>query len=504
MSAQRIEPTAQARTARAMTGIAGLDDVLGGGFPRDRLYLVEGEPGAGKTTLALQFLLEGLRHGEPGLYVTLSETRDELAAAATSHGWSIEPLAVCELATPAEKLRPDTQYTLFHPSEVELGEMMRVVLDEVERVGAVRVVFDALSEMRLLARDSLRFRRQILAFKQLFMQRHCTVLLLDDQAAAAAEARVNTIVNGVLALDQLAPRYGAERRRLRVVKLRGVRYRGGFHDFAIRTGGLEVFPRLVAAETREPVEPSAVASGIAELDALLGGGVERGTSALVAGPAGTGKSSIATRFAVAAAERGERAACYLFDESLGTFLSRSAGIGMDLRPLVDAGRLGLQQIDPAELSPGEFVQRVRDAVLRDRARVVVIDSLNGYLSAMPEEQFLIAQLHELLMFLAQRDVVTLLVSAQHGLLGEDVGNGIEVSYLADTVLLTRHFETGGEVRQAISVVKRRTGAHERALRELHIGRDGLRVGAPLRDFEGVLTGTPRYVGAELSREARGR
>ena len=504
MSIQRTESTAQIRASRAKTGIAGLDDVLNGGFPRDRLYLIEGEPGAGKTTLALQFLLEGLAHGEPGLYVTLSETVEELTAVATSHGWSTEGITVCELTTPAEKLRPDTQYTLFHPSEVELGEMMRTVIDEVERVGAVRVVFDSLSEMRLLARDSLRFRRQILAFKQLFMQRHCTVLVLDDHAAAAGEARVNTIVNGVLQLEQLAPRYGAERRRLRIVKMRGVRYRGGFHDFAIRTGGLEVFPRLVAAETREPVVPSALPSGIAELDALLGGGLERGTSALLVGPAGTGKSSIATRFVVTAAESGERAACYLFDEALGTFISRAAGIGMDVRPLVETGRLHLQQIDPAELSPGEFVQSVRDAIVRDGARIVVIDSLNGYLSAMPEEQFLIAQLHELLMFLAQQGAVTVLISAQHGLLGGDMASPIDVSYLADTVLLTRHFEAAGEVRQAISVVKRRTGPHERTLRELHIGRDGLRVGAPLRDFEGVLTGTPRFVGAEPSREARSR
>jgi circadian clock protein KaiC len=409
---------------RASTGIAGLDGMLGGGFPRDRMYLVEGEPGAGKTTLALQFLLAGIEHDEPGLYVTLSETKEELAAVAESHGWSIERLTVCELATPAEQLRPDTQYTLFHPSEVELGETTRVVHERVESVRPARVVFDSLAEMRLLSRDSLRFRRQILALKHFFRGRHCTVLFLDN-ARGDGDCHVHTVVNGILRLEQLAPLYGAERRRLRVVKLRGVRCRGGFHDFSIRTGGLEVFPRLVAADSREAVRPTPMPSGVAELDALLGGGVERGTSTLLAGASGAGKSVIATRYALSAAQAGESAAMYVFDESLGTVLHRSAGLGMNLEPLIARGRFRLQQVDPAELSPGEFAHRVCEAVTRDGARVIVIDSLNGYLHAMPERQLLLAQLHELLMFLNQHGVVTILICSQTGLPGSDPENPVD-------------------------------------------------------------------------------
>ena len=487
---------------RAPTGVAGLDEVLQGGLPRNRLYLIEGDPGAGKTTLALQFLLAGMADGEPGLYVTLSETKEELTGVAESHGWSLDDLTVCELAPPGERLRPDSQYTLFHPSEVELGETTQVVLDRVEHVRPTRVVFDSLAEMRLLARDSLRFRRQILALKHFFIGRQCTVLFLDDLESRNSESHVHTVVNGVVVLEQLAPLYGPERRRLRVVKLRGVRYRGGFHDFTIRTGGLEVFPRLVAAESREPAPPTAVASGVRELDALLGGGVERGTSTLIMGPAGSGKSAIATSYAVAAIERGERATLYVFDETIGTFLHRSAGLGMSLAPLIDSRRLFVQQIDPAELSPGEFAHRVRTAVTRDGVRVVVLDSLNGYLSAMPDEKLLIPQLHELLVFLNQHGIVTILVCAQNGLIGAGMVNPVDVSYLADTVLLLRHFEAGGEMRRAISVPKRRTGPHERTLREFRLSSGGLQVGEPLREFEGVLTGAPRYLGTTPPWESR--
>jgi circadian clock protein KaiC len=485
------------RLALAPTGITGLDDILNGGLPTNRLYLIEGDPGAGKTTLALQFLLEGVRRGEAGLYVTLSETKDELVHVAAAHGWSLDDISLCELnTTTADKLRPDTQYTLFHPSEIELAEMMRLVVDQVERADPARVVLDSLAEMRLLARDSLRFRRQMLALKQFFFGRRSTVLLLDDESASQDGTRLQTIVNGVIVLEQLAPQYGAERRRLRVVKLRGLRYHGGYHDFMIRTGGLEVFPRIVAADTRGAFRPTVVPSGVAPLDALVGGGIERGTSTLIMGPAGAGKSAIATRYAFSAVERGELAAVYVFDESVSTFRHRSAGIGMELGPAIEAGKFALEQIDPAEMSPGEFGQRVRDAVTRDRARVVVIDSLNGYLNAMPEEQFLTAQLHELLQFLNQHDVATVLVCAQHGLLAAEMDNPIDVSYLADTVILMRYFEITGEVRQAISVVKRRTGGHERTLRELRIGPQGLEIGEPLREFEGVMTGTPRFLGRE--------
>jgi circadian clock protein KaiC len=476
---------------RARTGIAGLDDVLGGGFPRNRIYLLEGDPGAGKTTLALQFLLEGVRAGEAGLYVTLSETREEVRAVADSHGWSLDGLEMCELTTPAQTLRSDTQYTLFHPSEVELADMTRTITNELDRVRALRVVFDSLSEMRLLARDSLRFRRQMLAFKQFFSERSCTVMLLDDRTPS--DARVDTVVNGIVTLDQLAPVYGSERRRLRVLKLRGVRYRGGYHDFAIHTGGLVVFPRLVAAETREATPLTPLPSGVAELDALTGGGVEHGTNTMILGPAGTGKSVIAARYGIAAAARGEGTAFYLFDESVATFLHRSAGLGMDLRRFVDAGTIRIRQVDPAELSPGEFAHEVRDAVIRDGVRVVVIDSLNGYMSAMPNEPYLSARLHELMMFLGQHGVASVIIAAQTGLVGADIHNPLDVSYLADTVLLTRHFEAAGEVRQALSVVKRRTGPHERTLRELRLVDGTLALGPALVEFEGVLTGVPRHV-----------
>ena len=480
-------------TRPAATGIAGLDHVLNGGLPRNRIYLISGASGAGKTTLALQFLLEGARVGETGIYVTLSETREELTAAAATHGWSLDALTVCELPGPDDRTRPETQYTLFHPSEVELSETTTLVLHEVERLRPTRVVFDSLSEMQLLARDPLRFRRQILALKQFFIGRQCTVLLLDD-GQEPNHVRVDSLVNGVIALEQLAPSYGAEGRRLRVVKLRGARYRGGYHDFSIRTGGIVVHPRLVAADHRQSPTSGPMPSGVMELDSLLGGGLDAGTSTLITGPAGAGKSLLAARFAFSALERGEGAAIFVFDESRQTFLTRSAGVGMPFTgPL--AARLHLQQIDPAELLPGEFVDLVRHAVNEKAARVVVIDSLNGYLNAMPNETFLAAQLHELLMYLNHRGVATLLVAAQHGLLGP-MQAPVDVSYLADTVLLLRYFEAAGEVRQALSVVKKRTGDHERTIREFGVGSHGVRVGAVLREFEGVLTGVPRYTGRE--------
>lgn len=483
----------EVRGAVARTGVSGLDVVLNGGLPRSRLYLIEGEPGAGKTTLALQFLLEGARSEEPGVYVTLSETKEELIAVARSHGWSLDSLTICELHTPEERLRPEAQYTLFHPSEVELGETTKLVLDEVERRRPARVVFDSLSEMQLLARDPWRFRRHILALKQFFVGRACTVLFLDDHSNEPDHARVDSLVHGVIDLEQLAPVYGAERRRLRVVKLRGVRYCGGYHDFSIGTGGIVVYPRLVAVNRHESFPAAMLSSGITELDTLLGGGLDAGTSALVIGPAGVGKSVLASQFVLAALERGERAAVYIFDETRRTFFERSAGLGMQFNGGRFDGKLTLQQIDPAELPPGAFVDTVLRAVADDGARIVVIDSLNGYLNAMPEEHFLTIQLHELLTYLNQHGVVTLLVAGQQGVVGR-IENPVDVSYLADTVLMLRFFEAAGEVRQALSVVKKRRGWHERTIREFTVGRDGVRVGEPLRDFEGVLAGVPRYTG----------
>lgn len=478
------------------TGVAGLDDILGGGLTPHRLYLVEGNPGSGKTTLALQYLLEGRRQGEAGLYITLSETKGELAAVARSHGWALDGIDVVELVASEAELEPDNQHTMFQPADVELGETTKAILAEVERVRPRRVVVDSLSELRLLAQSSLRYRRQILALKQFFTGREATVLLLDDRTGEADGLQLQSIAHGVVSLEHLSPQYGAERRRLRVVKLRGQKYRGGLHDFNIATGGLDVFPRLVAAEHTEFREQRLLTGGVPEFDALLGGGFDYGTSALLVGPAGCGKSSVAINYARAAAARGERAALFAFDERAEVLLRRAAGLGMDLRPHLTDKTLTLQQVDPAELSPGEFAAAVRRAVDgadgHAPATVVVIDSLNGYLHAMPEEDYLTVQMHELLTYLGHKGVVTFLVLAQHGMIGH-MQTPVDTTYLADTVVLFRYFEAAGEVRQAVSVVKKRSGRHERTIRELRL--DGrIRVGEPLTAFRGVLTGTPAFDG----------
>ncbi len=476
----------------AKTGIAGLDDVLGGGFTPYRLYLVEGVPGSGKTTLAVQFLLEGVRQGEPVLYVTLSESAEELSAVAASHGWSLEGITIRELIASEDSLSPDAQYTMFHPSEVELSETTKTILADVERIKPTRVVFDSLSELRLLAGNPLRYRRQILALKQFFSGRKCTVLLLDDMTSTGHDLQVQSIAHGAVRLEQLHPQYGAERRRLLVLKYRGVRFRGGFHDYVIQRGGIEVYPRLIASEHRRPQFDEKLGSGIAELDRLLGGGIERGTSTLIVGAAGTGKSSLAAQFVVAAAERGQNSALFIFDESQHTLLTRAAGLGINLRKHVDAGEVTIQQVDPAEMSPGEFVHAIRRAVEHEEAKVVVIDSLNGYLNAMPEERFLIIQLHELLTYLGQAGIATLLIGAHQGLIGSQMITPVDASYLADAVILMRYFEARGEVRQAISVVKKRGGAHERTIREIRLEPGRITLGQPLRDFRGILTGVPIF------------
>jgi circadian clock protein KaiC len=478
----------------AATGIAGLDDILGGGFPAHHVYLVEGDPGAGKTTLALQFMLEGKRRGERGLYIALSETEAELRETAAAHGWSLEGIDVFELNA-AQQTALGADISLFHAGEIELGEAMKTLLEEVARRDPQRVVFDSLSEIRLLAQQPLRYRRQILALKQHFADKRCTVLLLDDRSQAS-DRQVTSLAHGVLNLEQLAPTYGAERRRLRISKLRGVRYRGGYHDFVIATGGLRVFPRLVAAEHRHAASHERASSGSRDLDALLGGGLMRGTSTLVLGPPGSGKSSLVAMFAAAAAARGERGSIYLFDENVETYVARADGLGLPIREHLASGLLTLQQIDPAELSPGELVHTIRGAV-EGGARLVAIDSLNGYLQAMPEDRFLVIQLHELLMYLAQRDVLSFLVTPQQGLLGPAMQSTVEVSYLADTVVLMRYFEAEGSVRNAISVLKQRTSAHEKTIRELSFGPGGLRVGAPLSGLRGVLTGVPSFSGRSM-------
>lgn len=479
----------------AGTGTTGLDDILMGGLARNRLYLVEGVPGAGKTTLALKFLLEGARRGEPVLYITLSETAEELKAVADAHGWDLTGVTVRELLPQEDTLNADEQYTMFHPSEVELATTTKLILQDVDSLKPTRVVFDSLSELRLVAGNPLRFRRQILALKQFFAGRRATVILLDDMTASDHDLHVQSIAHGVILLQQLNPEYGTERRRLRVVKYRGSEFRGGYHDYLIRKGGLDVFPRLVASEHRQTATTRKLPSEVPELDALMGGGIDEGTSTLIIGGAGTGKSTIAAQICAAAAGRGQKAILFIFDESPDTLFSRCTGVGVRLPEHNEAGLVRVVQVDPAELSPGEFTHQVREAVEDWGATIVVIDSLNGYLNAMPEERFLTAQLHEMLMYMNQQGVATILIGAHQGVIASQMKMPVDASYLADAVVLLRYFESRGEVRQAISVVKKRGGVHERTIREFAMGPDGIRVGETLRHFRGVLTGVPVYEGA---------
>ncbi len=480
-------------TDLAATGIPGLDDILRGGLPRRRIYLLQGSPGTGKTTLGLQFLLEGKRRGETGLYVTLSETEEELHAVARSHGWDLSGIGVHPLSSLEEMLDAQAQNTLFHPAEVELNETTSRVLELVDRERPQRIVFDSLSELRLLAGDSLRYRRQILSLKQYFAGRQSTVLFLDDGTAAESDLQLHSLSHGVVLLHSGSPDYGAVRRRLEITKLRGVPFRTGRHDYTIEKGGLQVFPRLVAAEHHLDFVEETLSCGVPDLDALLGGGLARGTSTLLLGPAGTGKSSLVAQFAHASTTRGEKVAIFAFDENVGTLFARARGLGIPLEEAAEAGRLAVHQVDPAELSPGELAHRVREAVERDGVRIIAIDSVNGYLMSMPDEQNLVIHLHELLSYLAQRGVTTLMVVAQHGLLGT-MAAPVDVTYLSDTVMLLRFFEAEGRVRKAISVLKKRIGSHEDTIRELQVGGGGVRVGAPLSEFRGVLSGTPAFSG----------
>jgi circadian clock protein KaiC len=496
------------------SGNATLDAILGGGLTANRIYLLEGHPGAGKTTLGMQFLLEGVRLGEKGLYVSLSETKEELYGIAESHGWSLDEIDIYELVDPSDSLDAESQYTIFQPSEVELGETTRAMLERVEAINPRRVVLDSLSEMRLLAQNSLRYRRQIMALKQFFVGRDCTAIFLDDKTAADNDLQLHSLAHGVISLDRSPSEFGDERRRLRVVKFRGRKFLGGWHDFDIERGGMRIYPRIELAYHELPqAKQSQLLSGNKSLDGLLGDGISPGTSTLMLGPAGVGKSSCATLFAATACRRGERAVIFTFDESKATLRRRSAGLGMDLEDCERDGLLEIQEVNPGTVSPGRFAHMVRESVQPrgdgPRVSVVVIDSLNGYLSAMPEERFLQIQMHELLHYLGSCGITAFLVVAQHGMLGATMKSPVDASYLADTVILFRYFEAAGEIRQAISVVKKRDGFHERSIREFHLSPGKIAVGEPLRDFHGVLGGIPTYTGKlddliERDSDQRGR
>ncbi|RNJ41327.1 circadian clock protein KaiC [Mesorhizobium erdmanii] len=476
------------------SGVEGLDYVLRGGYAKFRSHLVEGRPGSGKTTLGLQFLIKGAAAGEKCLYITLSESKRELHSVAERHGFSLDGIEILELVPPELSLDPSQLQTLVHSSDLELGETVQSALAEIERMKPDRVVFDSLSEIRLLSQGSLRYRRQVLALKSFFLLNNATVLLLDDLTAEHDDLNLHSISHGVIRMEQLSPIYGGERRRLRIIKMRGVQIRGGFHDFVIRPGGVMVFPRLVASE-HEMAEHGTPATGNGSVDTLVGGGLDRGTSTLLMGPSGVGKSTIACSYCHAALNRGEHVLVLLFDETRRIFLARASGLGMDLGPFADNGSLLLEQIDPAELSPGELSSRIQSAVERSNARIVLIDSLTGYLNAMSEEQHLVLQMHEILTYLNQKGVVTILLLANHGLIGQ-MPASVDMTYLCDSVMLLRFFESGGRLRRAISVVKKRVGPHEDTIREFKISATGLAVGEPLEEFRGILTGVPTYEGKQ--------
>ncbi|MBD8637438.1 ATPase domain-containing protein [Stenotrophomonas sp. CFBP 13725] len=476
------------------TGTTGLDTILRGGLPASRLYLLEGQPGSGKTTLALQFLLKGAELGERCLYVTLSETADELAEVAHSHGWSLDGLHLFELAAAQNVLGDGQQQSVLHPWEVELDGTIKLIQAEVERLKPTRIVFDSLSELRLLAQDSLRYRRQVLALKQYFSPRNITVFLVDDLTGGERDAHLHSLCHGVISLERVTLDFGAARRRMQVQKLRGVNFIAGYHDLALVKGGMRIFPRLIASEHHVPFVGDPISSGVAGIDALLDGGPLRGTSTLLTGPPGSGKTNVALKYVATACERGERCCVFEFDERTGTLLTRAKALGMDLQAHIDSGLLELRQMDPAELSPGEFAWAIRECVEERDCKLIVLDSLNGYLSSMPQEKQLMLQMHELLSYLNQSGVVTFFINPQNGLVGSMSTGNLNVSYMADTVIMFRYFEAGGRIRKAISVIKNRSGAHEDSIRELRIDAGGLRLSEPLKDFSGILTGTPQYVG----------
>jgi len=474
--------------------VSGLDQILGGGLTPSRMYLIEGTPGTGKTTFALKFLMAGAERGELGLYITLSETAEELRAVVASHGWSLDGIELHEL-TDEMNMTAEAEQFILHPSEIELGETIKAVTREIERINPARVVFDSLSEMRLLAQEPLRYRRQILALKQFFAHRDCTVLMLDDKTSESGDLQLHSIAHGVISLDQIPQSYGTERRRLRVVKMRGMKFQGGYHDFVLDTGRVAVFPRLVAADHHTDFVPTRLPSGSYQLDEMLGGGLVPGTNTLLLGPSGVGKTTTTVRCMLTALQRGESADYYLFDEGLNTLLARCRALGMDVAPYLETGQLTVQSIDPAALSPGEFAYRVMHGVQVRKSTFVAIDSLNAYLLAMPGQSYLLLHMHELLTFLNQQGVVTLLVVAQHGLVA-DGRSDLDLSYLSDSIVIYRYFGSHGAMRTAIAVIKSRTAETERSVREFRLSATrGLQVGEPLVDSEELLVGLPTYRGA---------
>ncbi|HEY8995722.1 MAG TPA: ATPase domain-containing protein [Lacunisphaera sp.] len=490
-----MNPSPKATAERCKTGIEGLDDILDGGLPRNRIYLILGRPGVGKTTMALQFLMEGVRRNERSLYITLSETKEELHEVARAHGWDLSGVDLFELSAIEAQLKQEADTTFFNPSEVELSRTTKALLDEVERVKPTRVVFDSLSELQLLSETALRYRRQILHLKQFFAGRNCTVLLLDDGMDDAQDNQVESLAHGVIMLERDDPAYGIARRMLHVRKIRGVRFREGKHDILLKTGGVIAFPRLVAAEHHTPFVRQSISSSVSNLDALLGGGLDRGTTSMFLGPPGTGKSTLAVRFALSAAQSGEKVLFFTFDETKATLLARARELGMDIAPHMQSGQIQLVQVDPAEVSPGEFAFQIKQAVQRDGVRMLVIDSINGYMNAVTEPRHLNLQLHELMAYLNQQGVTTILVLTQQGVVGL-MNTNVDLTYLSDTVVLLRYFEAQGEVRQAVSVIKKRSGSHERTIRRLELRPGGIVVGDVLREFHGVLSGIPVLNGSD--------